>query len=66
MKKQSQALLSPQYGVYGLWSVLDLNQGIAYYQGLGLDPAKYELGETRTFAKELKTFLIARPVTLPR
>ena len=60
-----QSLLSPKYQHFGLWTIIDWDEGISYTQGIGLDPSKYEYGETQFFADFYKTFLIARPVKMP-
>lgn len=61
---------SPSYLEYGLWNWVDLEKGILYHHGLGLDPSRYEYGETENVgtygkARVLKSFLIAVPLVMP-
>ncbi len=63
--KREQTLLSPKYRSFGLWTLIDWEKRIAYYQGIGLDPDRYEYGESQFYSELYKTFLIARPVKLP-
>ena len=61
--------LSAPHGNFGLWNVIDFEKGVAYYIGVGLDPAAYRYsGQSSLFdgAEYLNTFLIARPVTIPK
>ena len=60
---------SPSYLEYGLWNWVDIEKGIVYHHGLGLDPSRYEYGETEnvgTYGKVrvLKSFLIAMPLVM--
>lgn len=63
--ESTQSLLSPRYRGFGLWTLLDWEEGVAYHQGIGLDPDRYEYGDSQFFSEFYETFLIARPVTLP-
>lgn len=60
-----QSLLSPRYETYGMWCLVDLANKVAYFQGLGLDPKQYKLGEAQFVEKRLESFLIARRIQLP-
>lgn len=66
--KIAQTSLSAQHFIYGLWNLVDIEKGIAYHNGIGLDPAAYEYdGQTGRFLVDyLNTFLIAQPVTIPK
>jgi outer membrane protein assembly factor BamB len=68
--KRSETMLSPHYLSYGLWQVVDFDKGVVYYSNIGMDPARYELSESRAYypykkAKTINTFLIAQPVKIP-
>lgn len=69
--RRSDTPLSPHYLSYGLWQVVDFEKRVAYHVHIGMDPARYELGEGRAYhpytrARTLGTFLIAQPITLPQ
>lgn len=69
--KRADTVLSPRYLSYGLWQVVDFERAVAYHVHIGMDPARYELGEARAYypyskARTLGTFLIAQPVALPK
>lgn len=56
--------LSPVYGDYGLWLMLDPENGQIFHQGIGLDPSAY----SRTYRNGKWTFesaLICQPLPLP-
>lgn len=66
--KIAQTSLSAQHFIFGLWNLVDIEKGIAYHNGVGLDPAAYEYdGQTGRFLVDyVNTFLIARPVNIPK
>jgi hypothetical protein len=69
--KRSETVLSPHYLSYGLWQVVDFDNGVVYHSNIGMDPSRYELSEARAYypykkAKTVNTFLIAQPVKIPR
>jgi len=62
--------VSPSYLEYGLWNWIDVEKGIVYHHGLGLDPSRYEYGEIENVGaygkvRALKSFLIAVPLKMP-
>lgn len=64
----AQTSLSAQHFIYGLWNLVDIEKGLVYHNGVGLDPTEYKYdGETGHFPTDyLNTFLIAQPVKIPR
>jgi outer membrane protein assembly factor BamB len=69
--KRTETILSPHYLSYGLWQVVDFDKGVVYHSNIGMDPARYELSESRAYypyrkARTVNTFLIAQPVKAPR
>ncbi len=69
--KRTETVLSPHYLSYGLWQAVDFEKGIVYHSNIGMDPARYELSESRAYypyrkARTVNTFLIAQPVKVPR
>ena len=69
--KRRDTYLSPAYLGYGLWNMVDFEKGVVYHHGLGMDPARYEFGESRTLypygrIRTVNAFLIAAPVDIPR
>jgi hypothetical protein len=69
--RRDETVLSPQYLSYGLWQVVDFETKVVYHSNIGLDPARYELSESRAYypyskARTIQTFLIAQPVNIPR
>jgi hypothetical protein len=69
--KRSETILSPHYLSYGLWQVVDFDKGVVYHSNIGMEPARYELSESRAYcpyrkARTVNTFLIAQPVKAPR
>jgi outer membrane protein assembly factor BamB len=64
----AQTNLSAQHFIYGLWNLVDIEKGLVYHNGVGLDPAAYEYdGKSGHFPVDyVNTFLIARPVKIPR
>ena len=69
--RRRETFLSPQYLSYGLWNLIDINKGVVFHSGIGMDPSAYELSEARRYypykkARTIKTFLIAMPVKIPR
>lgn len=61
--------LSAPHGDFGLWNLIDFEKGVVYHNGIGLDPAGYQYsGQTSMLdgAEYLNTFLIARPVKIPK
>lgn len=59
--------LSAPHDDLGLWSLLDAEKGVAYHQGVGLDPSRYSYtGKPAGAAEYLNSFLIAQPVKLPK
>ena len=65
-------ILSPSYEEYGIWSLVDIKQGIVYHHGLGMEPSDYVFGEPFTSyrgltkVRQYNSFLIAQRVDLPR
>jgi hypothetical protein len=67
--KLEQTNISAPHDVFGLWNLIDMENGVAYHNGVGLDMSAYEYsGELGFFGGTdyLKTFLIAQPIKLPR
>ncbi len=69
--KRAETILSPHYLSYGLWQLVDFEKGVVYHSNIGLDPARYDLSESRMYypykkARTVNTFLIAQPVKAPR
>ncbi len=67
--KRSETMLAPHYLSYGLWQVIDFEKGVVYHGTIGMDPARYELSESRAYypyskAKTVSTFLIAQPIKI--
>ncbi|UCC75047.1 MAG: PQQ-binding-like beta-propeller repeat protein [Gemmatimonadota bacterium] len=63
--------LSPDYLRYGLWNYVDIERGIVYHHGIGLDPSAYEYSQKHNFefsgkVRTVNTFLIAAPLRVPR
>jgi outer membrane protein assembly factor BamB len=69
--RRRDTYLSPAYMSYGLWNLVDLERGVVYHHGLGLDPAQYKFSKGRTLpgygkAKTIENFLIAAPIRIPQ
>lgn len=68
--RTSTALLSPVYRDYGLWNVVDFDQGIVYHHGIGLETSLYDYLPPRKLGGEptriVGNFLIASPIRIPR
>lgn len=69
--RRRDTYLSPSYFSYGLWNVADLERGVVYHHGLGLDPADYHFSKARNLppygkAKTVESFLIAAPIRVPK
>ena len=61
--------LSAPHSDLGLWNLIDFENGVVFHNGIGLDPADYQYsGQTSVLdgAEYLNSFLIARPVKIPR
>jgi hypothetical protein len=64
---QTDYPLSPEYQSFGIWNIADMEKGVVYHHGLGLDPSKYEYSEPcwnvkMVNAKWYKSHLIAYPL----
>jgi hypothetical protein len=69
--RRKDTVLSPQYLGYGLWNLLDLEKGVVYHNGIGMDPAHYHYSAARTLypygkVQTLENYLIAAPLAIPR
>jgi outer membrane protein assembly factor BamB len=68
--KRKDFVLSPQYGLYGLWNIIDFEKGVVYHHGIGMDPARYRYSEQSLipFVKmqTIDSHLIAAPMDIPR
>jgi len=63
-------VLSPTYLGYGLWNLVDLEKGIVYHHGIGLDPGHYNWSERLNMGidgrvQTINTYLIAAPLRIP-
>jgi outer membrane protein assembly factor BamB len=58
--------VSPTYMNYGLWNYVDLEKGVVYHHGIGLDPSLYEYRQVLPGEESsVNTFLIAAPIRMP-
>ena len=69
--RRRETYLSPAYRSYGLWNLVDLERGVVYHHGIGLDPALYEFSKARSLpglgkTKTVENFLIAAPIRIPQ
>jgi len=68
--KRKDVVLSPQYVQYGLWNVVDIEKGIVYHNGVGMDPARYRYSKQSFMlllnVETIDGHLIAAPVDIPR
>ncbi len=69
--RRRDTVLSPTYLSYGLWNVVDFENGLVFHHGIGLDPAAYrwsdnELLPAQGKVRTIENFLIAAPVRIPR
>jgi hypothetical protein len=70
--KVRHSLLSPSYQEYGIWNLVDIDRGIIYHHGLGMDPSGFVFAEPFTSyrgltkVRQYNSYLIAQKVALPR
>lgn len=68
--KLRETCLSPQYLNYGLWNLVDFENGVAFHHGIGMDPLNYKLSDARQYypynkARTIENFLFSVPVKIP-
>ena len=66
---QTDLPLSPEYQSFGIWNIVDPEQGVVYHHGLGLDPGRYEYSEPcwnvkMVYAKWYQSHLMAIPLPI--
>ncbi len=66
--KRRDVMLSPDYQDYGIWNLIDLERGVIYHHGIGLDTSRHHYIEQRRGMNRFmvyESYLIARNVELP-
>jgi len=69
--KRRDTYLSPSYLKYGLWNIVNFNDGVVYHDGIGMDPSLYQYSEPHTGSlpgknETVENLLIASPVRIPQ
>ncbi len=70
--KRRDTYLSLPEGDYGLWNFVDLERGVIYHHGIGLNLALHVLGPERPMSKDFKkaraveSLLLAAPIRVPK
>jgi outer membrane protein assembly factor BamB len=67
--RMASKMLSPSYRDYGLWNLVDVERGVIYHHGVGMNESLYHFLPPRNFSGKptsiVGNFLIAQSIRIP-